>query len=153
MFSKKIEHPLFQELERGLLGYSGKLNDVSLNKADVTIRGRSKTNLKFTENQLPILLINLPSLQEQATEEAYASYEIIKEVVDSGEFDLEAEGGNLPDISIKSEVWKHMVLENIIIEPDEKYPIRLGYRAPWDIEHDFGIYVVDGKYEYSGISV
>ena len=153
MFSKSINHPLFKELDKGLFGYSGKLDFSRHKNVEVSIKGRSSGALEFAATELEYIEKNIGQFLTPATEDAYSAYEVIKEVVESGEYDLEADGGELPDVPSPTDVWQHMDIDSIIVEPKSKYQIRLGYRSPWDIEHDFGIYITNRKYEYSGISV
>jgi len=45
-----------------------------------------------------------------------------------------------------------MNLTDIQIDSKAENHIRLGFKYPWDIEHDFGIYISDRKYQFSRIS-
>ncbi len=153
MFSKPISHPLFKTLNRGLFGYAGKVDTLQFKDVNIDISGRSERSLNFAVASLKGLEENYISYIEKATEEAYGSYKIMKEVVESGDYDLEEDGGNLPKISEPKEVWNFMVLETIIIEPKQEHKVRLGFQCPWDIEHDFGIYISDNEFQYCGISV
>ena len=153
MFSKAIAHPFFKELEKGLFSYSGKIDMQEYADVDVLIRDRSPKALEYAYQELQFISENLQIFLEAAVADAYSSYEIVKEVSDAGECDLEADGCELPAIHSRNEVWEYVQLVDIIVAPKSTYPIRLGFRMPWDIEHDFGIYINERKYEYSGVSV
>ena len=153
MFSKSIDHPLFSELKRGLFGYSGKLDFSGHNGVEITIKGRSISALEFTACELSYIQKNTEQFLLPATIEVFSDYQNIKDAVKDGEFDLESEGIELPIIENADDVWHHMILESICIEPNDRYQIRLGYSCSWDVEHDFGIYISNRKYEYSGVSV
>ena len=107
----------------------------------------------FAVEELHFIENNLSNFLDSATEEAFSSYEAIKEAVESGEVDLKSQGKEFPDIQTHKDVWKYMVLETIVIDKKSKLQVRLGYLSPWDIEHDFGIYITNREYKYSGTSV
>jgi len=153
MFSKSIDHPLFSKLTRGLFGYSGVINVSGYSNIEVSIKGRSEKSLEVAVSELSDLENSLNSHLNKCTSDAFDAYEVMKELVESGELDIEAEGGELPNIKEPEGVWKHMVLEEIWVEPEDKYIVRISFRCPWDIEHDFGIYVSNKQYQYCGISV
>lgn len=151
MFSKQIDHPLFSELKRGLFGYSGRLDISSYKSIEISIQGRSDQSLKIAVAELTDLIVNMKNHLNESASVAFEAYEIIKEGGESKEVDLE--GRELPEIKNIEEIWEYMVLEEILIAPQEKYIVRMSFCCPWDIEHDFGIYVSNCKYQYSGISV
>ncbi|WP_281214374.1 DUF6985 domain-containing protein [Shewanella insulae] len=153
MFSKRIPHPIFKELIRGLFGYTARIDLLEYRDVQVRIKGRSVQNLEFAQNSLTGLAKNLHRFLEEATEDMYEGYKAIKEGVEAGEFDLEAEGGNLPIINNSNEVWKSISLGSIEFDPEGNLKIRLSFRCPWDIEHDFGMYVTSDKLLECGISV
>ena len=153
MFSKSIENQLFRELKKGLFGYSGKMDFPGHENIEVTIKGRSDSALSIAVEELQFIKNNLKQFLTPATEEAFDGYDNIRDAINSGEFDLESEGGKLPEIETAQDVWAHMNLETIVVESNKKNQVRLGFRCPWDIEHDFGIYITSKKYEFSGISV
>jgi len=153
MFSKEIDHPLFKKLTRGLFGYSGILDIFEYNNIEISIKGRSEKSLEVAVPELSDLKNSLNTHLGKCTSDAFDAYEVMKDVVESGELDIEAEGGELPDIKEPKEIWNHMVLEEIWVEPEDKYIVRLSFRCPWDIEHDFGVYVSNKQYQYSGVSV
>jgi hypothetical protein len=153
MFSKFIDHPFFKELTRGLFGYSGKIDFSRYLDVQVSIKGRSESGVSFAVEELQYIQDNLSDFLGKATEDAFYEYENIKEAVEAGEYDLQAGGGELPIVENSQDIWQHMILDQIVVEPKDKLQIRLGFRSPWDIEHDFGIYITSKKYEYSGTSV
>jgi hypothetical protein len=153
MFSKAIVHPFFTELEKGLFSYSGIINIQEYEDVEVLIRGRSQKALEYASQELQFVSENLQIFLDAAAKDAYSCYEILKEVVDAGECDLEADGCELPEIHSRNESGEHIQLVDIIVDLKSNYPIRLGFKVPWDIEHDFGIYIKEREYEYSGVSV
>lgn len=153
MFSKKITHAYFKNLEKGFFSYSGKLDFSSFHDIEINIKGQSIASLEFASNEVQYIEENLEDFLNQAASNAFSSYEIMKDVVDSGEYDLVADGGTLPVIETSKEVWKHFELTDILIDPKAENQIRLGFTCPWDIEHDFGIYISNRIYQFSGISV
>ncbi len=104
MFSKTIHHPFFKQLEKGLFNYSGKIDIQNYKNIEILIRGRSQKSLEYAFKELQFISENLKIFLQTATEDAYSSYEIIKEVINEGEYDLEADGGELPIINSKKEV-------------------------------------------------
>lgn len=151
MFWKKIEHPIIQDLERGFLGFTGKINLLSFRHINIDISGRSEKYLRFAEDRIYELMEDLPRYMDEVREEIYEAYEIMKEVVESGEIDLE--GNDFPTISDPSEIWKYVKLEEIYIRPKEEYPIRLGFQMIWDVEHDFGMLISQRIVQHSGVSI
>ena len=153
MFSKKVEHTYFKNLKKSLFSYSAKLDFHSSRDIEIDIKGKSPASLEFASKEIKYIEKNLKEFLSQAAGDAFAGYEIMKDVIDSGEYDLVADGRNLPVIESSGDVWKHMKLTNILIDQKAKNQIRLGFKCTWDIEHDFGIYISGRKYQFSGISV
>lgn len=153
MFNKKITHPLFKSLQRSLFSYSGVMDLGGHPDVAINIKGRSDQNLEFAIAELEHLHSNLLTAVFPATEEFFGTYEAINKAVQNGEFSLEETGAELPELKSPEEVWKYLVLESVMIEPENNLPVRLGFRAPWEIEHDLGLYLKDGSFQYAGISV
>ncbi len=159
MFSKAIEHPFFNELKRHLSGYEGKLISSEMRPVGISIRGRSESALDFSTAEIKYVLENIETYKSSASEEAYAAYEGFRDAIENGDYDPGDDGIEFPQLESKEGVWRHMTLEYIDIAPkdrhqiQDKYQIRLGFDCMWDVEHDFGIYVTNRKYEYSGVSV
>ena len=153
MFTKKISHPLFKSLQRGLFSYSGLVDLAGHRDVVIRIKGRSNKNLEFALAELDYLSRDLLSITAPATQEFFDAFEAVKAAAESGEFSLEDEGGELPEIKSPEEVWTYLTLESVAFERRSEYPVRLGFRAPWEVEHDLGIYLRDRKFQYAGVSV
>lgn len=151
MFTKNLSVPPFKTLRRGLLSYTGSVDLPGNPDVEVQIKGRSEENLSYAVAELQYISAHLQALCAPATDEFYGSYEGIRDALADGE--LENEGLELPVLSAPQEVWEHLVLEEIVIEPKSNLPIRLGFRAPWDVEHDLGLYLKDRSFQYAGTSV
>ena len=152
LFSKIIEHNLFNNLERGLVSYTGYIDLGSDTNVEVYIRSRKKRGLEKAEEQIIKMIPNFEEIKKSATKDFYESYIIMRDAIKDGEIDLDDEV-ILPEMKDANDVWEYLKLEDIIIEPNSDYPLRIGFRAPWDIEHDYGILVKDGDFQYCGVSV
>lgn len=153
VFSGVIDHSLFSKLRRGWFGYSGEINIANYKNIEVSVKGRSEACLNTAIKELSDLKSSLKSHLELSTEEAFSAYEVMKDLVESGELDLDFAVGEFPEVKGPEDVWGYMFLEEISVEPEDKYIMRLSFQCMWDIEHDFGIYISNNQYQYSGVSV
>lgn len=153
MFSRRIEHARFKELRRNLFSHSGTVALAGRGDVPVQIAGRSAGHLDRAVAELTPLFDDFDAAVAPATAEFFAAYEAIREAVRGGEVSLEELGGSLPELGGPAEIWQHLVLDRIDVEPKHATPLRLSFRAPWDIEHDYGIYLAGGTMSYAGVSV
>ncbi len=153
MFSQRIEHARFKQLRRGLFSYSGIVVLIGQRDIPVHIAGRSARNLERAAAELEPLFDDFYAAVAPATSEFFAGYDAVRDAVRDGEVTLAELGGSLPELRESAEIWRHLVLERIDIEPKRTTPLRLSFRAPWDIEHDYGIYLAGGRMSYAGVSV
>ena len=76
--------------------------------------------------------------------ELFAHYEPYAEAVTAGE--LEPPPGGLPRIAQPSEVWPHVTVEFVRVEPiGGAFVVEVGYRVAWDEEHTLGARFRDGR--------
>jgi len=127
MFSKKINHPQFKELNRDLFDYTGKIDILNYKDIEISIRSRKTNALERLAEELNFIKRNLGQFQNLTAEEAFSAYEGMKDVVECGDFGFERYGEEFPVIDSSMDVWDYMVLEDIIFEPKSKYQIRLGF--------------------------
>lgn len=153
MFSKKITHPAFKSLQRGLFSYSGVADLAGHQDVAVSIKGRSNHNFEVALAEIEYLGSNLRAAVAPASQDFFGTYEAVKDAVLSEALSLEDAGGELPELKSPEEVWKHLALESVAIEPDSQLSVRLGFRAPWEVEHDLGLYLKDREFQYAGVSV
>jgi hypothetical protein len=151
MLSKPIEPPLFTALEKHLFSYAASMDLLGHRGVQVRIKGGGSRDLEFAATALKAIDANGAALTTVATEVFYGAYEAIKDAVENDGYRIEDEGGALPAVEAPLDVWKHLVLEEVVV--DRKYGVRLGFRAPWDVEHDLGVYWQDGRFFNAGVSV
>ena len=153
MFARRIDHPLFRRLEKHLLSYSGVVDLPGHPNVEVFVKGSASESLNYAVAELQFIRDNFSSVVAPATNEFYGSYEAIKDAVQHAGFQVQEAGGSLPDLTSPPDVWKHLTLERIDVEPSSRLPVRLGFRAPWEVEHDLAMYLKGREFQYAGVSV
>lgn len=154
MFHRAVEHPMFQRLYRRLFyGWEGVLRADLGESVQISIRGRSREALRSSLVELERVLENLEQIKTEALSEAHGSYEAMRDAVEAGDFDVEIDSFDFPVLDQPMDVWNLMRLEFIEIDLGGELQIRLGFDCVWDVEHGFGIYLTDGRYQYAGVSV
>ncbi len=82
------------------------------------------------------LLTRYESLRPAIAEALFEHYGPYREALDAGELD---EPEPIPRLSGPAEVWPHVTLRRVRIEPlDGVEAVELAYETAWDVEHTLG---------------